>query len=217
MSVAFVAASTQYLVVSNNLGIDGGAITVLLWARQNVEIASGLQIYFVQENSNTDAGYYIAYEYNAGTRRLSFNRIKENVAIQSGFYTVTLGTTNWNHLGLTYDATNIRGYVNGVSVAGTTAASGNGSAGSSIFSVGASYAGAFPCNATIGEVRVFNTALTEAQIATEMRSPQPVFTASLIGWWPMDNAVSPTTYIDLKAGVALTKTNSPAVDQPPPF
>lgn len=67
------------------------------------------------------------FQPNGGTRRLMFSRGKVNVADETANYTVALGTTNWHHIILTYDGTNIIGYVDGVQVVAPTAASGNGS------------------------------------------------------------------------------------------
>ena len=97
-----------------------------MWVKLNTEIGSGT---YILEHLSTGApnyvGYYIQYEYNSGTRRLGFNRQKEGVAAQVAYYNITLGTTNFYNLTLTYDGTNVKGYVNGNYI-GFLAASGDG-------------------------------------------------------------------------------------------
>lgn len=121
------ANTTKYLSQANTMGIDGGVITLSIILKMRTEIASSEARPCVQFNSNTKTGYFVRYNYNGGTRRLEFIRTKRGVAEQGPTYNIALGTANWYHIVLTYDGTNIRGYVNGSLVAGPTAASGNGS------------------------------------------------------------------------------------------
>lgn len=59
--------------------------------------------------------------------KLLFYRVKSGVAQEGPTYTFTPTLGSWYQVGITYDGTNVRGYVNGVLVGGPTAASGSGS------------------------------------------------------------------------------------------
>lgn len=65
----------------------------------------------------------------AGQPGYLFYRVKSGVAQQGPTLAGTPTTGVWMHIGVTYDGTNVRGYIGGALVAGPTAASGNGSVG----------------------------------------------------------------------------------------
>lgn len=62
----------------------------------------------------------------AGQPGYLFYRVKSGVAQQGPTLAGTPSTGVWIHIAVTYDGTNVRGYINGALVAGPTAASGNG-------------------------------------------------------------------------------------------
>lgn len=221
MGLTFTTASSQYAVVVNTLGIDGGAITLMCWIKITAEIGAGRYSLISQGNTTSKVSNVIFYDYNAGTRRLAFERVREGAGEDIASYTVTLGTSNWYHVAMTYDASNVNGYVNGALVAGPTASTGNGSSGgSNDFVVGISSGGANASSNIIHSVRVWNTALTAAQVADEARSFQPVHAFSNLKYWnEFENQVLPATYPDMSqtSGQALTPTSTPTVDQGAPY
>lgn len=159
------ANTNKKLSINSNLGITGGAITVRLFVKLLAEISSGQWLFCQQyDNTNKDM-YFISYEYNSGTRRLRFSRNKNGVGSNDVYFNITMGTNNFYRLALTYDNTNLCGYVNGTSI-GSIAASGNGTTGyGNAFNIG--YNG--PSNdsyasALIDEVIVNNVALSAAEI-----------------------------------------------------
>jgi hypothetical protein len=116
------------LSVANDLGVTNGNFSVSLWINVTTAPATDTSpTPFTLIDEGTDVNYEIRYADVAGTKKLRFNRGKENVANQFSDYDVTLTTGTWYHIVYTYDGTNIRGYVNNVLRAGPTAASGNGS------------------------------------------------------------------------------------------
>lgn len=119
--------SNKYLIGNTDLGIGGGAISIVGWVKLNAEISSGEWAFFMQEDASTHVRYDVRYEYNSGTRRLVFNRAKMNVADQDFTYNLTMGTADFYHIALTYDGSTLRGYVNGSEV-GFVNASGDGAA-----------------------------------------------------------------------------------------
>lgn len=122
------ANTNKYFRLSNNLGITGGDITISTWVKMRTEIASATQNIVIQGDAGTDVNYFITYEYNAGTRRLAFNRQKQAISNNYRYATATLGTAAWNHIVLRYTGGNLSGWLNGVKVGADLATSGSGSA-----------------------------------------------------------------------------------------
>lgn len=160
------ANTNKKLTVASNLGITNGAITISMWVKLNTEIASGTWGFAQKGNATNHVQYIIAYEYNGGTRRIVFNRQKQNVSNNLVTSTNTMGTSNYFHLVLTYDGTTLTGYVNGTS-AGTLATSGDGSgSGLNQFDIGEGGMFAATSYASIDadEVLIANRAFTSTEI-----------------------------------------------------
>ena len=67
--------SSQYLSVANNLGVDGGAITISAWLKVGTQPASGeINIIASQFSSITDTGYDLWYTNTSGTLQAKGNR-----------------------------------------------------------------------------------------------------------------------------------------------
>lgn len=220
MSLKFVAASSQYVEINNNFGIDGGALSFLFWVRVNSEISSGYYNFVSHGNTSSKVSEVVRYDYNGGTRRLVFWRVREGTAVDAANYNITMGTANWYHVAMTYDGSNIRGYVNASLVAGPSASTGNGSSGSSnSLNVGISSGGGNASNASIAALKFYNTALTADEIAREMRTENISKLTNIKYWNNFDNASLPASYPDMSqgSGLSLTPYNTPAPDQGPPF
>lgn len=128
----FGAGNTnKRLQVANDLGIDGGAISINIWVKMKAEIASGTQTFFVHGGATSHVNDMVAYDYNGGTRQLTLNRQQQNTANNTASGAATLGTANFNMITYTYDATTAKLYLNGNStpIASLTT-SGNGASGS---------------------------------------------------------------------------------------
>lgn len=121
----------------NNFGIDGGNASISAWVNIDSAPSSGASMAIAYLHSATSkTSYAIYYTNNAGTLTVQFSRIKDGVAVTSITSATTLTIGTWHHLVITYDSTNIEGWLDGSSV-GTIAASGNGSAGATnFFSIG---------------------------------------------------------------------------------
>lgn len=150
---------------TNTLGIDGGAISISLWAKPNQAIAASMAL-FNQQNDTTHTYYTIQWN-DANTVR--WNRGKAGVADEPITASFTPSTATFDHYVLTYDGSNLLGYINGSQVANGTA-SGNGgntiTNGIAIFRwIGV---GQF-ASATIDEVAIFSDALTPAEILSIYR------------------------------------------------
>jgi len=162
-----VRASSQYLQVANNFGIDGGAITISLW--YNPLILPGNNLYHAlctQYSAGTDSEYSIYYRNDGGVYKVWIARTRVGV-VSSGpdlAYTMNVGT--WYHLAITYDTSNVQGYINGVPFGPATAASGNGStAVTDKFNIGYNYPSYenYP-DGKIDEVLIFSRAWTAQEV-----------------------------------------------------
>mgnify|MGYP001564181253 CR=1 FL=1 len=174
-SVIFAASSSQNLYGNSTLGLtQGGDITADLWFKP-ASTPSGGNVYtlFTTGNGGTSpyVRYWIGYADVSGTLKLRFNR--ERTCISNNFtdYATTLSNGTWYHIVMTYDGTNIRGYLNGSLVAGPTAQSGNGNSScpdTYYTSIGSMVSGGFINNTdgSIDEVGVWSRALTGSEITS---------------------------------------------------
>src|SRR4029079_13338606 len=81
-----------------------------------------------------------------------------------------LTANTWNHLALTYDGASLRLYVNGVQVA-SAAQTGNILTSANPLQIGGDSIFSQFFAGTIDEVRIYNTALNQAQVQSDMGTP----------------------------------------------
>jgi hypothetical protein len=81
-----------------------------------------------------------------------------------------LALNAWSHLAATYDGSNLRLYVNGALVS-TAAVTGSMAASTGVLRLGGNSVWSEWYAGLIDEVRVYNRALTQAQIQTDMNTP----------------------------------------------
>lgn len=157
--------SNKSLSVANDFGIDGGAISVSFWVKLNAEIGSGGWTLFMHSADTSQVDTFVRYEYNSGTRRLLFSRNRPGTVFGTEIaYNITLGTSDWHHIVLTYNTTNLSGYVNNTSI-GSAAASGNGSAATGpSFAFGASTYGSEYSSVIMDDIAVFNRLLSTEEV-----------------------------------------------------
>lgn len=169
------ANSDKFLVTTDNLGIDGGAMTMTGWFKIRAEPGSGVSyMCFNQANQTSDTEFYLRYTNSGGTLRLEGVRDQVGIGGVTLIHNVTLGTTDWHHIVLTYNATTLEMYLDGVLV-DSDPASGNGNSNPAAgFSIGASInAGGNFASYYADDVAVFDTGLSEAQIL-ELYNPPVV-------------------------------------------
>jgi hypothetical protein len=160
------------LSIASDLGINGGACSIVGWFKLNADIADGGAWQLVaQEDATNDILNAISYTRSGSTRTVAFRRYRQGIAGDEVTHNVNLGTTEWHHLAVTYDATNLRGYLDGALVAGPTAFSGNGAGvASASFAIGNNRGAAAGSNGYASiladDVAVFNRALSLSEIET---------------------------------------------------
>lgn len=168
-AVNLVRASSQYLSVANNLGATNGAYSIAGWFRPASQPGLGeyYSMFGVFEAAN-DTGLSIAYRNNATIFSVQGVRTRHSVIDQGPDTIQTLDSNTWYHLAITYDATNVRTYLDGALLGGPTAASGNGLGGSAnIAYIGNGFAevSTFYHNGLVDEVGFWSKALSETEIS----------------------------------------------------
>lgn len=153
------ANSTKYFSSSTEYGITAtGNITISLRVKMQTEITTGEQT-FIQRSviSASGSSIMITYQYNGGTRRLRFLRYGSTNSLD--YYTITMGTTNWYNIAVTFNNTNLVGFVNGVQVT-TSSQSGTQSIGGTAMVIGAGSGITLYSSTFIEETRLTTSILT---------------------------------------------------------
>jgi hypothetical protein len=112
--------------------------------------------------------------------------------------TPTLTANEWNKLDMTFDGTTLKGYVNGVSI-GSIAASFDFSTASGLLNLFKHSAAPQYAEGAMSGFKIFNTALTAAQVADlylnpEKIVPDGVASSALKLWLPMMEGAGTTAY-----------------------
>ncbi len=124
-----------------------------------------------------------------------------------------LSTNTWQHVVLTFDGTDIKGYVNGKLDANHPSPGSINTSTNNPFTIGSYMYYAWPFRGKIDEVRVWNVALSESTIRDwmhkEVTTSHPNY-SNLKGYWKL-NESSGTTATDASGNSANgTLTNSPS-------
>jgi hypothetical protein len=216
--------TNKTLSIADNLGIAGsGDRTFAFWIKLRTEISSGYDTFF-EFNSTLTATRYtkIYYDYYAGTRRLMFDGAGGAVG-----YTITMGTSNWYHLGITVSSGGtVKAYINGAFV-GTFAVS-TGALTGNYLKIGGD--ATYFAKAYIDDFIALNTVLTaddfkeiyEGRMIGELRAegtsiieyPKELnsspllaaLSANLKGYWRLENN------LDDSSGSGYNLTNSGSVN-----
>ena len=161
--------TNKYLNVANDLGTDGGSISMSFWVKLQTEISTGTDCFIIHGGATSHVNDMVGYDYNGGTRRVAWNRQQQNTANNVYYHTATLGTSNWHHLVYTYDGTTMKGYYDGTEVVSQNL-SGNGASGTGDgFGIGGSNRGGGPewfgySSCYTDEVGVWTRALTGNEV-----------------------------------------------------
>jgi hypothetical protein len=173
-SADFGTANTnKYLYQNNNVGICGGSITMSVWVKLRTEIDTGQYFFMYQMGGSPSyAGYFISYQSINSPRMVRFGRQREGIGGPYLTHNITLGINDWYHFCLTYDGTNIVGYINGSAVEAPVVNTGNGSTGYNVTGIAF---GAYMrtdnqktlcfANACIDNAKIYNRVLSADEIS----------------------------------------------------
>lgn len=170
----FVKASSQSLDLASDLGITNGNITIIAWVKVGTAPSSGNYTGFVgKADGGTFVQYGLWYNNPSGTLQVWFDREKGGVANQGVQLNQTLTIDTWYQLAMTYDGTNVRGYIDGAEVTGSpVAASGDGSSaeadgyeiGTLVGNSGGAHTGRYGDH-DVDDVAIFSRALSATEIS----------------------------------------------------
>lgn len=189
--------TSKYLSISSDLGINGGNISIRVFVKIRTALTSGATTILAAQRTSgsTKILYTIRYYNESGVNKLKFYRTKLGVVDTFASYNVTLSTTNFQEIILTYDGTNIKGYLDGIEVA-SAAASGSGTGTyTGLFQLG-SYVNIQHSSSIVDEVALWSKALTSTEVTELNNSGSPIgynsFTSghktNLISYWKLDGA-----------------------------
>ncbi|WP_270888226.1 LamG-like jellyroll fold domain-containing protein [Pedococcus sp. 5OH_020] len=149
---------------STSLGLTSG-MTLEAWVRPTT--TSGWRSVLVKERPGGRA--YSLYSSDASSHPSSVLRLKSDVAV-AGPAVLPVGT--WSHVASTYDGVTHRLYVNGLQVAAVPRSGKIGTSAKPLRIGGNTIAGEWFSGA-IDEVRVYNRALSAAEVAADQSRPLP--------------------------------------------
>lgn len=162
--------TNKSLSIVNNFGITNGACTISMWANIRTAIGDGAFWELAGlENSTSDNLYGIAYTRSGSTRSVVFQRYRQGVSSDAVSYNLDLGTNTWYQLAVTYDGTNLRGYLNGALVAGPSSYTGDGTGiTANSFAIGnlrgAAAGNTYYSSIYADDVGIWNRALSDTEI-----------------------------------------------------
>mgnify|MGYP001616379006 CR=1 FL=1 len=229
-SGSFVAASTQYAKVENNLGIDGGNITIEMWIYPTTLPTSGgnNQLGFIQQSSATsNVSFQIIYFTSDDVNYyLRVVRTKHGVGSETADYLIGNVLNTWTHVVMTYDGTNLKSYTSSAGAhteRATIAASGSGNAGQAWNGLtvagwsGADQSTYSAPSQTMGgqedDIRVWNTVRTTTEMDDNDTVQLVGNETGLVAYYKLNNAWTDST----ANAFNLTDVNSPTFSSNVPF
>ena len=121
-------ANSNYFYYGNNIGINNSAHTILAWVRCYGQPATN-EYWTLTKHGGTLSGneieFGIDYKDSSGTKYITFWRERQGLSFQTLDIAIKLKEGKNYLLVLTYDGTNLNGYINGKFV-GTISATGSG-------------------------------------------------------------------------------------------
>lgn len=199
--------TTQSLLITDGdqIGLDlVGNLTVEAWVKLE-SVPSNDSMVIVSKykaGSVGDRGYYLAYEDSSGTKKLAFTATDDggddsNVwgsthHLQTFSVNYTLGIGTWYHVAATYTTTGtVDMFVNGISIGTATGGLTSVHNNAATFAIGGlqttSGLGSY-FDGKIDDVRVWNVARTQAEIATNMNKELVGNEPGLVGYWKFNGS-----------------------------
>jgi Concanavalin A-like lectin/glucanases superfamily/Calx-beta domain len=154
----------DWVTVDDHALLDVTRVTVSAWIRPSVRTP---WMTVLMKETGTGLAYAL-YANNDASRPAGEILVNGVIRIATG--TAAVATTGWTHLAYTYDGANMRMYVNGVLVR-TVARTGNITASTGPLRIGGNEVWGEFFTGLIDDVRVYNRALTLAEVQADMNTP----------------------------------------------
>jgi hypothetical protein len=160
--------TSNYVTVAdaNDLDLTTG-MTLEAWVRPSALTPSGWNTVVMKEETATTLAYSLYA--NDGNPWPSIT-VRVGTADREAIGTSAPPLNAWTHLAATYDGANLRLYVNGVQV-GALAQTGNMVTSTRALRIGGNTVWGEYFNGLIDDVRIYNRALSAAEIQTDMTTP----------------------------------------------
>lgn len=154
----------DWATVNDTASLDVTRVTIEAWVRPST--LSGWRTAVLKEQSNGLA--YALYAHDNAPRPSAYiNTGGPDREVQGS---AALALNTWSHIAVTYDGTTMRLYVNGAQV-GTRSVNGTIIATSGALRIGGNAVWGEYFTGLIDEVRIYNRALSQAEIQTDMEAP----------------------------------------------
>ena len=197
-AVHFPGTADNYVSIPNSSTLNfATSITVEAWVNI-ASTASGGSCIVAKGNGNGGEEYSLDIKAGTLPQPARFYVWISGV-VYNVYSTATVSANMWTHIAGTYDGTNLYVYVNGVQSTGT-ACTGSLTTNTHVVSIGVRQSGSGSYDYTetgcIDEVRIWNTALTAAQIQADMyHELSAPYSSNLVAYYKF-NANSGTTAAD---------------------
>jgi hypothetical protein len=196
--------TTQYVEVNDAASLDLSLWTVSAWVNLSALPSASNEIIVGKNTGASNPNYEIdvsnggSDSCSAGIQWMVFFHTTAGIHHSACYIpTPAIATGTWYLITGTWDGTNLTLYVNGVSVATSVPGAVPDSSSGEKLDIGQDYYYGRYFPGTIDDVRVYNRALSPAEIA-KLAMVAPAATAcnpsaSLVGWWKLDDGASGTS------------------------
>ncbi len=170
-AISFNGVNNYVLIPnSSSLDISGQGLTIEFWANiTNVSGSDGVLFAKPWNPSSMNSPYYqYGIEFSAGRKQLDFYLGFTTMAYT--YFSMTPALASWTHVAFTYDGAAVKGYLNGVQQFSTAETRSIQARGNSL-RLGVDGAFGQPYLGELDDIRIYNRALTQSEIQTDMNTP----------------------------------------------
>lgn len=211
MAIRFANVAGRYLRRTTNLP-DNDPFTFMAWVNLRADLNTYTPIFY--RTANNFNPYWFFGTNNTGTVLL----LDINEASGAEYTGGALVVDVWAHVAFTRSGTTPAMYLNGVPTGTPTILAPDALTNDEITLGHTDDADGLPSNLAMAAEKIFNAALTQAEIQQEMRSFTPYRTLNLNTWLPCVDTVLANNAKDLSGnGYDMTVGGTPTIEDGPPI
>lgn len=169
------SVANKSLSIANAFGLNGLAPAACsFWVKANVAFSGGEEWAVLNWTETTnDSELFIDYFNNAGTPTVQFQRNTNVTTNENAVHTIP--TNDFDHFVITYDGTNVVGYINNVEVVNFASTDNAGTVNlANLFKIGEDRSGNRDALLTYDDVAVFDRHLTADDVDAIFNAVEPV-------------------------------------------